>query len=192
MDNSRRLGMVQVALSVQVVIAPEKLGALLTQADRQLGRRLAEQIDVIVRREQLGYYPALDFFEGHPDLKSGIIEELKTLAAHIRKRVKRDTQTHLWPVFSSVQIERATSLALTLLRLSPTQPDALEKLAQHYFPNTVRLELILGTLDKQHRLEVAEKFSANKVVRHLREVFESVTVTATRRLSAKDDLDPQL
>lgn len=185
MDNSRHLGMVRVALSVQVVIAPEKLGALLTEADRQIGRRLAEQVDAIVRRERLGYYPALDFFEGHADLKPGILDELKTLAAHIRKRVKRDTQTHLWPIFSSVQIERATSVAFTLLRLSPTQPEALEKLAQHYFPNTVRLELILGTLDKQHRLEVAEKFSANKVVRHLSEVFESVTVTATQRLSDK-------
>ena len=112
---------------------------------------------------------------------------LKTLAAHIRKRVKREVQTHLWPVFSSVQIERATSLAFTLLRLSPTQAEALEKLAQHYFPNAVRLDLILGTLDKQHRLEVAEKFSANKVVRNLREVFESVTVTATRRLNDSND-----
>lgn len=180
--------MVQVALSAQVVVAPEKLGAILTETDRHLAHHLARQVDAIVRGERLGYYPALDYFEGHADLEPGSIEALKTLAAHIRKRVKRDTQTHLWPVFSSVQIERATSLAFTLLRLSPTQPDALEKLALHYFPNAVRLELILGTLDKQHRLEVAEKFSANKVVRNLREVFESVTVTATRLLSSKEEL----
>ena len=183
MDDSRRLGMVQVALSVQVVIAPERLGALLTESDLTLGRRLAERVDAIVRAERLGYYPALEFFESHAGLEAGSIDALKTLAAHIRKRVKRDVQTHLWPVFSSVQIERATSLAFTLLRLSPTQADALEKLAHHYFPNAVRLDLILGTLDKQHRLEVAEKFSANKVVRNLREVFEFVTVTATRRLN---------
>lgn len=190
MDNSRGLGMVRVALSVQVVIAPEKLGALLTEADRSLGRRLAERVDTIVRAEQLGYYPALDFFEGHARLEAGSIDALKTVAAHIRKRVKRDVQTHLWPVFSSVQVERATSLAFTLLRVSPNQPDALVKLAQHYFPNAVRLELILGTLDKQHRLEVAEKFSANKVVRNLREAFEFVTVTATRRLNDSNDSDP--
>jgi len=191
MDDSRRLGMVQVALSVQVVIAPERLGALLTEPDRTLGRRLAERVDAIVRAERLGYYPALEFFEGHSGLEAGSIDALKTLAAQIRKRVKRDVQAQLWPVFSSVQIERATSLAFTLLRLSPTQAEALEKLAQHYFPNAVRLDLILGTLDKQHRLEVAEKFSANKVVRNLREVFEFVTVTATRRLNGKDDLGPE-
>jgi hypothetical protein len=69
-----------------------------------------------------------------------------------------------------------------LPRMTPAQPDALARLAQHYFPNAVRLELILTTLDKQHRLDEAEKFSSDKVVRNLRDVFESVSVTATRRL----------
>jgi hypothetical protein len=81
-------------------------------------------------------------------------------------------------------VERATTLAFSLLRVSPAQPDALEKLALHYFPNAVRLELVLSTLDKQHRLEATEEFSSNKVVRNLRDVFESVSVSATRRLSS--------
>jgi len=112
-----------------------------------------------------------------------LIGMVKSLAAQIRKRVKREVQTHLWPVFSSVQIERATTLAFTLPRVTPAQPDALARLAQHYFPNAVRLELVLTTLDKQHRMEEAEKFSSSKVVRNLRDAFESVSVTATRRLT---------
>jgi len=82
-----------------------------------------------------------------------------------------------------VQIERATTLAFTLPRIKPAQPDALARLALHYFPNAVRLELVLTTLDKQHRLDEAEKFSSSKVVRNLRDAFESVSVTATRRLT---------
>jgi hypothetical protein len=111
----------------------------------------------------------------------------KALAAQIRKRVKREVQTLLWPVFSSVRIERATSLAFTLPRMTPAQPDALEKLAQHYFPNSVRLELVLTTLDKQHRLEEVENFSEQKVMRNLRDAFESVSVSATRRLRSSPD-----
>ena len=179
--------MVQVALTLQVVIAPERLGALLSEADRNLGRRLAERVDGIVRAERLGYYPALEFFEQHAGLEPGAIDAMRTLAAQIRKRVKREVQTRLWPVFSSVHIERTTSLAFTLLRVSPAQTDALEKLAKHYFPNTVRLELVLSTLDKQYRLDVAETFSANKVVRNLRDGFESVHVSATRRLGGQVD-----
>lgn len=187
MDKPGTLGLVPVALTIQVVMAPERLEAQLNTAERSLGRTLAERVDAIVRSEKLGYYPALDFFEDHPDMDPELIGMVKALAAQIRKRVKREVQTHLWPVFSSVQIERATTLAFALPRIKPAQPDALAKLALHYFPNAVRLELVLTTLDKQHRLEEAEKFSTSKVVRNLRDAFESVSVTATRRLTGNSD-----
>jgi len=187
MDKPGSLGLVPVALTIQVVMAPERLEAQLNTAERSLGRTLAERVDAIVRSGKLGYYPALDFFEDHPDMDPELIGMVKTLAAQIRKRVKREVQTHLWPVFSSVQIERATTLAFTLPRIKPAQPDALARLALHYFPNAVRLVLVLTTLDKQHRLEEAEKFSSSKVVRNLRDAFESVSVTATRRLTEQAD-----
>ncbi len=183
MDKPGTLGFVPVALTIQVVMAPERLEAQLSAAERSLGRTLAERVDAIVRAEKLGYYPALDFFEDHAGMDPELIATVKSLAAQIRKRVKRELQTHLWPVFSSVQIERATTLAFTLPHIKPAQPDALARLAQHYFPNAVRLELVLTTLDKQHRLDEAEKFSSSKVVRNLRDAFESVSVTATRRLT---------
>ena len=183
MDKPGTLGLVPVALTIQVVMAPERLEAQLNTAERNLGRTLAERVDAIVRAEKLGYYPALDFFEDRAGMDPKLIGMVKSLAAQIRKRVKREVQTHLWPVFSSVQIERATTLAFTLPRMTPAQPDALARLAQHYFPNAVRLELVLTTLDKQHRMEEAEKFSSSKVVRNLRDAFESVSVTATRRLT---------
>lgn len=189
MDSSRTLGIVPVALTLQIVMAAERLSALLNEAEKNIGRSLAERVDTIVRNEKYGYYPALDFFEGHAGMEPELLVQVKTLAAQIRKRVKRDVQTQLWPVFSSVHIERATTLAFTLPRMTPAQPDALARLAQHYFPNAVRLELVLTTLDKQHRLDEAEKFSSDKVVRNLRDVFESVSVTATRRLRDSDNPD---
>lgn len=190
MDNPGTLGLVPVALTIQVVLAPEQLEALSNATERSIGRTLAERVDTIVRAQRLGYYPALDYFEDHPDMDPALIGTVKALAAQIRKRVKREVQTHLWPVFSSVQIERATTLAFTLPRVTPAQADALARLAQHYFPNTVRLELVLTTLDKQHRLDEAEKFSSSKVVRNLRDAFESVSVTATRRLTGQADHGP--
>ena len=182
MDNPRTLGIVPVALTLQVAIAPNRLGSLLNEAEKNIGRALAERIDTIVRNEKLGYYPALEYFEGHAGMQPELLAAAKALAAQIRKCVKRDVQTQLWPVFSSVHIERATTLAFTLPRVTPSQPDAFTRLAQHYFPNVVRLELVLSTLDKQHRLEDVEKFTSDKVVRNLRDTFESIQVTATRRL----------
>ena len=153
MDKPGTLGFVPVALTIQVVMAPARLEAQLSAAERSLGRTLAERVDAIVRAEKLGYYPALDYFEDHPGIDPELIGMVKSLAAQIRKRVKREVQTQLWPVFSSVQIERATTLAFTMPRMTPAQPDALARLAQHYFPNAVRLELVLTTLDKQHRMK---------------------------------------
>jgi hypothetical protein len=180
MDSHTTLGRAQVALGLQLTIDPSRLEALLAATDRGIGRVLAERVDAIVRRERLGYYPALDYFASHAGMDDALLAQLRTVAAQIRKRVKRDVQTRLWPVFSSVQIERATTLAFTLARVAPTQPDALERLAQHYFPNVVRLELRLGTLDRLARLEEVEAFTASKVVRNLQDAFDAVSVTANR------------
>ena len=117
MDNIRTLGIVPVSVTLQVVLAVERLEAMLNESEKNIGRTLAERIDTIVRSEKHGYYPALDYFEGHAGLAPELLTLVKSLAAQIRKRVKRDVQTHLWPVFSSVQIERATTLARDMVTL---------------------------------------------------------------------------
>lgn len=181
MESTRGLGIVQVALRVQVELAPDRLHAVLSEADRRIGHDLAVCVDRIVREEGLGYYPAIEYFDGHPGVEAALIERVKDVAAQIRKRVKREVQTHLWPVFSSLQIEQAESLAFTLPRISPARKDSLDRLAAHLFPNRVRLDLILATLDKHARLEEAESITSTKAVRNLRDVFASVEVSAVRR-----------
>ena len=182
MDSPQSLGVAQVALTLQVEISPDRLEALISEADQRIGLELAARVDEIVRTEKLGYYPALDYFANHPQMPAALLENVKSLAALIRKRIKREVQTNLWPVFSSLQIERAQTLAFTLPRITPAQRDAAENLARHFFPNIVRLELRLSTLDKHNRLEEVEKFTTQKVVRNLRDAFDSVAVTAVRRL----------
>lgn len=182
MASPHTLGILPVRLTVEVVMASQRLEAMLSGPDRHIGAMLAERVDAIVRAEKLGYYPALDFFSARADIEADGLERLRHLAAEIRKRVKRDVQTCLWPVFSSVQIERAQTLAFMLPRITLGQPDARDALARHYFPNRVRLELVLSTLDKQQRLEEVEKFTSQKAQRNLRDAFESVNVTVVRRL----------
>lgn len=182
MDSPRGLGIARVALTLQVTIAPEKLDALLREADKRLAAALAERVDAWVRSEKLGYYPALEFLASQGVIGAQEYEALRGLAATVRKRVKRDVQTHLWPVFSSVHIERAQSLAFLLPRLAPGRPESALLLARHYFPNVVRLELVLASLDKHNRLEEVAAITEQKVVRNLRDAFEAVAVSATRRI----------
>ncbi len=181
MESSRGLGIAQVALRVQVEVAPDRLHAILSEADRRIGRDLAMHVGRIVREANLGYYPAIGYFEGHPGVDAALIDLLKEVAARIRKRAKREVQTHLWPVFSSLQIEQAESLAFTMPHIPFYAKDALDRLAEHLFPNRVRLDLVLATLDRHARLEEAESITSTKVMRNLREVFASVEVSAVRR-----------
>ena len=181
MDNSRGLGIARVALTLLVAIHPEKLDALLTEADKSLAARLAERVDTWVREQKLGYYPAIDFLADQGVIPETDLEALRELSATVRKRVKREVQTHLWPVFSSVHIERARSQAFLLPRVTPGKLQAREELARHYFPNVVRLELVLTSLDKHSRLEEVAAFTEQKVMRNLKEEFESIVVSAVRR-----------
>ncbi|MCK7576979.1 MAG: hypothetical protein MZV65_14800 [Chromatiales bacterium] len=134
MDEPRSLGIAHVALSVQVTVAPGQLDALLRNEDRMLPETLAARVDAWVRERKLGYYPALEFLAGEGVVSAVELDALKQLAATIRKRAKRDVQTRLWPIFSSVRIERAVSLAFTLPRLKPAHRDAVTELALPLFP----------------------------------------------------------
>ena len=182
MDNSPGLGIARVALTVQVTVAPDRLDALLREDDKTLGARLAERVDAWVRTQKLGYYPALEFLVTQGVVPPEEFESLRTLAAIIRKRVKRDIQTQLWPVFSSVHIERAQSQTFMLPHLAPGKPDAGSELARYYFPNVVRLELVLASLDKPHRLDDVAGMTEQKVMRNLMDHFVAVAVSATRRI----------
>jgi len=182
MDNPRGLGIARVALTLQVAIAPGRLDALLREVDKQLATRLAGCVDGWVRNEKLGYYPALDFLASRGVIGAEDFAALRALAATVRKRVKRDVQTRLWPVFSGVHMERAQSLAFLLPRFTPGRPEAVQLLARHYFPNIVRLELILASLDQHSRLADVAGITEQKVVRNLRDAFEAVAVSAVRRV----------
>ncbi len=184
MDNAGSLGIARVALTVQVTVARERLDPLLRETDKLLSDVIAERVDTWVREQKLGYYPALEFLVDQGVVQNDEFESLRTLAATIRKRAKRDVQTQLWPIFSSVHIERAQSLAFMLPRITPGRPDAKAELSRHYFPNAVRLELLLSSLDKLHRLEDVSGHSEQKVMRNLLDHFESVAVSATRKIES--------
>jgi len=181
-DSPRGLVLARVALTMQVSLSPEKLEALLGAADRSLGERLALLVDQWVREHETGYYPALEFLASQGAVPPDLYESLRHLAATLRKRVKRDVQTRLWPVFSSVHIERAQSLAFQLPHPRPGRPHAIADLARHYFPNVVRLDLVLSSLDKPHHLEDVVRMSEQKALRNLLDHFETISVTTARRL----------
>ena len=175
-----RLKVIKTAVTARVVVALTQIEARLGELAAAAGPQVATQIHAHVQEKKLGYYPALSYFEGNPAIDAGLVAAVEQVGLFVCDHVKTEVRTHLWPVFSHVRVARVQLLATTLPNVRRNQPDALAALIAHYTPNAVKVELILSNLEKGEPAAGIERFAASKVVRWLREPFESVEITDAR------------
>jgi hypothetical protein len=147
----------------------------------KIGEQLANEIDQYCREHKLGYYPAIEFFRQVPEINQGLIENAEQIAWVVSKVAREEVQSRLRPIFSSVKFQSVQTEAFTLPPVRPNHPSALEQLARHYTPDTVRLELLVSMLrkDNDQRVDAAETYARKMIYRWLRGVFENVIVTAS-------------
>lgn len=180
MTDTRAIHIVKTALSLRVRVAlpylQERLGDLAAGA----GANLATQIDALVRREKLGYYPALDYFASRDGIDRGLLVAHEEAARFVREHVEKEARARLWPAFSHVRVVNTQSLAFALPSVRPSRPEALSALAQHYTPTQVKIDLVVSSLKKGAAGEGAERTAAQQARWWLRECFESVEVSDAR------------
>ncbi len=149
-----------------------------------LGENLAGQVDAYVMEEGLGYYPALDYFRDHPEAVDPallvLIDEVATFCAGY---ARRELRRRLSRAFSSVKVEQAQCTAYTMPRVRPSRSGAPDGLAVHYTPATVKMELLLGSIQKGG-FEGVEQLSLDKLVRWAREPFETFQVNGSRLIES--------
>lgn len=167
---------VTVKATIALSMLQERLGTLAALC----GPNLAAQIDAFVRREKLGYYPALEFFNGRDAVDPMLIAAVEEIAHFACEYAKAEAHNRLWAAFSRVHVQHVQALAFTLPGVRTQQADALDALAAHLTPNVVKLELVVSLLQKGPAGPGLEKFSAKKTLWWLREAFESVTITDAR------------
>jgi len=138
-------------------------------------------VDVFARRERLGYYPALDYFQGNAGLDPHLLRAAREMGDAVAAHVRAVAAETLWPVFSQVRVTRTQVAAFTMPRVSMSAPDAPNALAAHYLPNRVRLELDLAAIEKGAPPEGIERFFGTKAMRNLMDRFETVEVAVTQR-----------
>lgn len=182
MNNPHAVSIGRVALGLRLTVAPALLRERLGDDAAQLGERLAAAVHATVRSEKLGYYPALDYFYQRPGVDPGLLQLADQTAAFVRDYVSEKVLEYLQPVFSTVQIQRLQLASAALPGVRPAQPDALEALALHYLPNTVKLELLVTSLHKGEPPPGAEKIAAQKLKWWLRSPFGVVEITDARAM----------
>jgi hypothetical protein len=147
-----------------------------------LGENLAGQVDSYVMEEHLGYYPALDYFREFPRVVDPalihLIDEVATFCANYARRELRQRLSRL---FSRVQVEQLQCTAYTMPRMRPHRSNGPMELAQHYSPDTLKMELLLSAIQKAH-FEGEERMVLEKVSRFGREPFSHFQLNGSKVL----------
>lgn len=182
MTPPRSVVVARIALALHIMVTADFLRRQLGARATTLGMDLARVVDAAVQAQHLGYYPALDYFAGRPEVPPALLTTAEDLAKTVRNALRPEIQQHLIPFFSQVVIRRIISPAFTLPRISPQQADALEALARHYSPGGVRIDLEVSSVERGP-VENLETVAARRALWNLRDHYEWVEVTDARVLA---------
>lgn len=174
------LHFVTVAAHLVVTVSPEVLERHAAATPDLVGAELATAVDAYVRREGLGYYPALGYFREVGGIEEGLLDAAANLAWLAGELARDEVKRRLRQVFSRVEVESVQPVAFTLPSVRPSHPDALAQLARHYTPDTLKVGLLLTSLQKQPAASGMEQFVRRTLWRWLRERFAAMDIASAR------------
>lgn len=172
--------LVKVAVDLRLEVPAAMLEARSAGSADLVGGQLARQVDQCVRRRGLGYYPALDYLRDGACIDEDLLEAVRTTAWLAREIAREEVRRRLRAVFSQVELAGLQSPAFTMPAVRPSAPGALESLARHYSPCTVKLGLILSSLNRDPSPRGMDQFARRMIWRWLRDRFEQLDVTSAQ------------
>jgi len=172
----------KVLLILNVQLKAEQLQQYLPCSANIIGKTLANIADQYAVENRTGYYPAIDFFKTRDDVDPDLIASAEQVAWLVSKLARETIQSKLRPIFSSVQFQSIQTLAFSLPKVRPNQSDAVDQLAKHYTPDTVKIELILTMMrrDSEADDDRAVTYARKMMYRWLESEFESIEVANSK------------
>jgi len=177
-----RFDKILVILDVQ--LKPEMLQQYLPCSANVIGQTLADIADEYEKENKAGYYPAIDFFKTLDHVDPDLITSAEQVSWLVSKLARETIQSKLRPIFSSVQFQSIQTLAFSMPKSRPNKPDAIEQLAKHYTPDTVKIELLLTMMRRDSEAEDgrAEPYARKMMFRWLESEFELVNIASSKAL----------
>jgi hypothetical protein len=174
----------KVLLTINVCLKDEDLLRYLPRSADIIGQTLATIADEYIRQHKTGYYPAIEFFKTLDGVDPALIAAAEQVAWLVSKLARETIQSKLRPIFSSVNFQSIQTLAFTLPRVRPNQSDAIERLARHYTPDTVKIELLVTMMRRDSEADDnrAEPYARKMIFRWLSSEFASVEVTSSKAM----------
>ncbi len=167
----------KVALSLVVQIPQEVFDRHLPSSPHVVGKLLAEAVAQYSADHELGYFPALDFFQERGDIDPELLNAAENIAWLGTSLVREEVQIRLRGVFASVTIRSIQCLAFTMPTVRPQAPDALERLTRHYTPNQVKLDLLVTTFRKQKGDTGMDQMAKQMAHRWLKDSFSQLEIS---------------
>jgi hypothetical protein len=171
---------VTVAAHLEVRVAAGVLDRHAVASPGMVGRELATRVDAYVSEQGFGYYPALAYFREVGALDEALLDAAANLAWLAGELAREELERRLRQVFSRVHVESLQSVAFTLPQVRPHARDAIDRLARHYTPDTLRVGLLLTSLQKQAAPVGMEQFVRRTLWRWLRERFAAMDIASAR------------
>lgn len=174
----------KVLVTIDVQLKPDVLQKYLPCSASVIGKALADIAEQYQQENKTGYYPAIDFFKSLDGVDPDLITSAEQVAWLVSKLARETIQSKLRPIFSSVSFQSIQTLAFSMPKVRPSQQDAVEKLAKHYTPDSVKIELVLTMMrrDSDENDGRAEPYARKMMFRWLENAFESIEVTNSKIL----------
>jgi hypothetical protein len=174
----------KVLVIINVQLKQEMLQQHLPCSAEVIGKTLAQYADEYARESKAGYYPAIEFFKTRDDIDPDLISSAEQVSWVVAKLARQTIQSRLRPIFSSVQFRSVQTLAFSLPRVRPFKADSLERLARHYTPDTVKLQLELTMMrrDSEADDDRAEPYARKMMYRWLESEFETIEIAESKAL----------
>ncbi len=174
----------KVLIIIDVQLKADQLQQYLPCSVNIIGRTLAAIADEYEKENKTGYYPAIDFFKKLDSVDPDLIASAEQVAWLVAKLARETIQLKLRPIFSSVQIQSIQTLAFSLPKIRPNKADAIDQLAKHYTPDSVKIELVLTMMrrDSESEDNRAVLYARKMMFRWLESEFEMIEVTSSKSL----------
>jgi hypothetical protein len=176
------LHIANIELTVKARLPREALQQHFPEPVETLGEQLAQQAMDYADQHQLGYFPALEYFQENGGIDTYLLDAAGQISLLAVTMTKQEVGRVLQPVFSSVRVGVVQSLAYTLPPIRPSQSQAKKLLAEHYLPDTVKFEVFVSLMQKKPPQAGIENAARQIALRWLDEIFPEIEVTSARLL----------
>ena len=166
----------KIHVTLIVNVPDELLERYLPSSAEVVGEALTEQILALVKKDKLGYFPALDFASKQGAIDEQLLESAETISWFSAKLVREEVQKKLRPFFSTISFQSVQNQAFSMPSVRPNQINAYQLLLEHYSPNSVKLDVICSVLKKQQQPEGLSNWAKQLFKRNLEDSFDDFEV----------------